>query len=349
VALHAIGGFVARVRDGFAEDVAEPDAWAAAVAAVRYGEGYRGTIPYYAEQPGFDEARSTAEAALAAHTPGTPAAESGLEGGAVRRFEWLTRHGMDPATAGWLAAADTAEERARCQARDEFNVLHEAETVIRDLQHELDPTYDAGEAAEQFAEDGFEPDVPAPEVDAAEQLAFDCNWDVADAAVELFERVRRYGRDADDAREDVLGTFGDDADAAVAGAALDRYSDHRAAGYDHDTARGLTSQEIAERLTPQYTTDAAVPARSIPDTGTTAAVADDPPVREEDGDPPPLAQRVAECGRAVDAADAALRADDAAAHELDEETERAERCARWNADDQAAVAADDDTEGWQHQ
>ncbi|MER7861692.1 hypothetical protein ABTX61_21475 [Amycolatopsis japonica] len=56
----------------------------------------------------------------------------------------------------------------------------------------------------------------------------------------------------------------------------------------------------------------------------------------------PLVDRVAECGRAVEEVEDAVQHHDPA----DEDTERAERCARWNADDAADERADDDTEGW---
>lgn len=277
VAVHAIAGFIARVRDGFPEEVAEPDAWAAAVAAARFrGEDYRGSIPEGFELPGFEDAHRTARAALDAHITGTaPADPGGVGAAAVSRFERLTRHGMDPEEAARLAAADTAEQQARMRVRDEFNVLDAAHTVIRDLQHELE----TADHDEESDDDGSGPDAPGQA--EAEQLAFDSTYDVAESAVRLFEQVRRSGRDAADARRDVLATFHDD-DAAVAGAALDRYSDHRGAGYDHDTARGLASQETAERLTPRSTTEDPGAARSIPDTSTSEAVLDDPPVREED-------------------------------------------------------------------
>ncbi|KZB82794.1 hypothetical protein [Amycolatopsis regifaucium] len=53
-----------------------------------------------------------------------------------------------------------------------------------------------------------------------------------------------------------------------------------------------------------------------------------------------LAERVAECAQTVDGVDELVRGGD----RIDEDTERAERCARWNADDEAA--ADDTSEGW---
>ncbi|UUV34305.1 hypothetical protein NQK81_12910 [Amycolatopsis roodepoortensis] len=57
---------------------------------------------------------------------------------------------------------------------------------------------------------------------------------------------------------------------------------------------------------------------------------------------PPLADRIAECERAVEAV-----ANFVPHHETsDEDSERAERCARWNAEDAAAEQAVEKTEGW---
>ncbi|WP_340686365.1 hypothetical protein LCL61_08750 [Amycolatopsis coloradensis] len=55
----------------------------------------------------------------------------------------------------------------------------------------------------------------------------------------------------------------------------------------------------------------------------------------------PLVGRVAECGRAVEEVEDAVQQHDP----TDEDAERAERCARWNAEDAAEQTADD-TEGW---
>ncbi|QFU90953.1 hypothetical protein YIM_28905 [Amycolatopsis sp. YIM 10] len=59
--------------------------------------------------------------------------------------------------------------------------------------------------------------------------------------------------------------------------------------------------------------------------------------------PAPLHDQVAECGLAVDEAEDAVQS----AADTDEEVERSERCARWNAEDEAAELADDDGEGWE--
>lgn len=58
---------------------------------------------------------------------------------------------------------------------------------------------------------------------------------------------------------------------------------------------------------------------------------------DEGGESAPLGKAVMECGRAVSAAEHAARQADAAG----EDSARAERCARWNADDQTAEATDD--------
>jgi hypothetical protein len=95
-------------------------------------------------------------------------------------------------------------------------------------------------------------------------------------------------------------------------------------------------------------------ARDVITAAEAEATADDPPVREDDEastEPAatvPLAEAVAESGQVVEAAEAALaQAAGAAADQTDEDAARAEQCARWTSDDQAAEVADDDTEGWQ--
>lgn len=61
----------------------------------------------------------------------------------------------------------------------------------------------------------------------------------------------------------------------------------------------------------------------------------------DDDTEPPFAERVAECERAVEEVEVVVQH-----HErTDEDTERAERCTRWNADDAADEQADEDTEG----
>ena len=445
VAVHAIGGFLARVRDGFAEEVAEPDAWAAAVAAVRFGEDYRGIAHPDAQRPGFEEARTAAAAELDAHltVQAEPAADAAsvapawaVEGDVMRRFGWLVRHGMDRDTAARLAAVDTAEEHARVRARNDWNVLDAAETVLRDTAQKLDLTHDAGDAAEQF-EDGLGPDLPDPAGEEAEEEAFDEDLGAADNAVRLFERYRRDGRDPAEARAEVRAAFGW-ATPTLSDVALDRFEHYLAAGYGSDAARDMAAQEAAERFNPDYSTEwvaqeiadpgispeqlglaggldpqvqrqirltagaaydvahaefdpadhvgelptdafrrvvreqcdahgmseqdfyAAYPGlaqifypRGVP-AGTVEEISSTRPEATEvsdterrDGKTPPLAQRVAECSAAVDAAQAAVAHTDDA-HE-NEDIERAERCARWNSEDQAAEQADDTSEGWEQQ
>lgn len=55
-----------------------------------------------------------------------------------------------------------------------------------------------------------------------------------------------------------------------------------------------------------------------------------------------LEKRMAECARTVHAVEDVVHRGDLA----DEDTERAERCARWNTEDAAAERLDDTSEGW---
>ncbi|SFW50387.1 hypothetical protein [Amycolatopsis australiensis] len=344
VALHAIGGFVARVRNGAPEDIAEADAWAAAVATVRYGARYRGTIPDHQDMLGFDDAHVAAEAALAAHTPGTvPAEPSGLEGEAVRRFEWLTRHGLDADTAGLLAAADTAEHAAQVRAANDFNVLHAADTVVRELQHQLEPPRDASEdEAVQATDKGHEPDAADPLDENHELQLFDGNYDAVETALAQFARHCGHGEKLETARTWVLDACRPD-DRDMVTAALDTFIARCDDGFDHDTAIALTALDTAELFTPQRST-------TQPDSLGTAS--DSSPVTadaegiDHQHDVASLGQRVAESGAEVAAAEAAAATCRGTA---DEDSERAERCARWNTEDQAAEAVDNDTEGWEQQ
>lgn len=253
VAVHVIGGFIARVRDGFPEPIADAAAWSAATAAVRHGEDYQGGIPKGVELPGFHFSREFARAAIEAHTLGAvPEDREGIDVEAVRRYEWLTRHGIGPAAATRLAAVDTAAYRAQLQAQEDSGAIDAAEAVVKDVVSTLDFTRDTTAAVVEDDGDGFEPEVPDRIGDEVEQLALDHNHGVAESAVELFEKVRRYGRDEDDAREDVLATFQGD-DAAVADAALASYREYRDAGHDHQTAAGLAAEVAADQMTPYAT------------------------------------------------------------------------------------------------
>ncbi|OKA03374.1 hypothetical protein, partial [Amycolatopsis regifaucium] len=175
-----------------------------------------------------------------------PEDREGIDVEAVRRYEWLTRHGMDPGAATRLAAVDTAAYRAQRQAREESDAIAAAEAVIQNVGSDLD----LARAVEEDG-DGFEPDVPHPVVAEAEQLALDHNHDVAVSAVELFEKCRRYGRNEAEAHEDVLNAAAAE-DRAVADTALGHYHEYRRDGFDAHTAAGLAADVAADELTPEF-------------------------------------------------------------------------------------------------
>lgn len=201
VAIHAIAGFVGRVRDGAAEDVAEVDAWAGAVAAVRHGEDYRGSIPEGVELPGFETAHDRARTALEFHTTGTaPAGGDELAAETVRRYASLTRLGMNPVTAARLAAADTAAHQAKVQAHHEFRVLHEAESVIGNLSDELDPADADVEDNNTTTTSGdvAEPDPVSPLADAVAESGEAV--EAAAAALQETEHTAQHETDDDTTR-----------------------------------------------------------------------------------------------------------------------------------------------------
>ncbi|MFD5090404.1 hypothetical protein ACFWMR_07375 [Amycolatopsis thailandensis] len=243
VAVHAIGGFVAHVRDGVDEYVAEPYAASAAIAAARQGERYTGGLIEGIDVPGFDEANAAARAALDAHRSGdTPAEEEA--GDVVRRYDWFTSQGMDPDTAARLAAADTAAHLALERANEGYAALDDAEAVIANVGSDLDLARTVEEDT-----DGFEPDVPDPAAEEGEQLAFDRNERIGREAAELFEKARQDGRSEDDAVEEVLGTF-PVKDVPVADTALGHYVEYRRDGFEPATAADLAAEVAADELTP---------------------------------------------------------------------------------------------------
>ncbi|OXM49556.1 hypothetical protein CFP71_29875 [Amycolatopsis thailandensis] len=248
VALHAIGGFIARVRDGFDENIADPDAWSAATAAVRHGENYRGSTPKGLPLDGFDEARQHAHAALDAHTSGDQAPGhdelGGLGADAVRRYEWLTRHGMDHADAAWRATTDAAAHHAQTRVNEGFAAIDAAEAVVHGAVAALDFTRDT-----TFdADDEDVSDEPVPVMNEAEQLTLDHNHEVAGSAIDLFDKVRRYGRDENDARADVLDNVAEQ-DRPVAEAALNLYRDYLAHGHDQHIAADSAVEIAADPTT----------------------------------------------------------------------------------------------------
>ncbi|WP_146060280.1 hypothetical protein [Amycolatopsis sp. CA-128772] len=195
VAIHAVAGFIAGVRDGVAEDVAAVDAWTGAVAAVRQDE---------VDLPGFDAAHEQARAALDGHVTGAETATAdGLAATAVRRYESLTRLGMDPAAAARLAATDAAVRDAKVREHNEFRVLHEAETVIAELQAQLRSPADENDEDDEHAED---------RTDVESKLA---NWGEVKGQSQLFtdEAGAKVVNDAQDGEPPPAVTLGD----AVAG------------------------------------------------------------------------------------------------------------------------------------
>ncbi|RSN28787.1 hypothetical protein DMC61_19820 [Amycolatopsis sp. WAC 04169] len=105
------------------------------------------------------------------------------------------------------------------------------------------------------------------------------------------------------------------------------FTHYRAQGESDADACARAATEAVERHTATRPT-----AREVDD-----ADEDDDVDSDEDTEPP-LAERVAECERAVEDVEDAVRHHDRA----DEDTERAERCARWNTEDDAA---DEDAAG----
>ncbi|MEU9688123.1 hypothetical protein [Amycolatopsis japonica] len=105
------------------------------------------------------------------------------------------------------------------------------------------------------------------------------------------------------------------------------FTHYRGQGESDADARVRAATEAVERHTATRPT-----AREVDDAD------EDDDVESDEDTEPPLAERVAESGRAVEDVEDAARHHD----RVDEDTERAERCARWNTEDDAA---DEDAAG----
>jgi hypothetical protein len=178
--------------------------------------------------------------------------------------------------------------------------------------------------------------------------------------VQVYERDTASGADTDSAAEDseprlaqeYRDIHGYDAESAAAHAAVERLDadlyEPDVTARDTDAVLGRIDAVLAEEQAQPDAERESVEAAAASDRSArvnaslaASGCADWWDDVQESADDVPLAEQVAECGHAVNAAKAAVRH----AEITNEDTHRAQRCARWNADDQAAAAAADDNDG----